>query len=102
MNHEARAFLAALFGSKPEGLFILVWTLHDKSSRWFTNVDDAVVYVESVGTRDVYVGVGLSPADFGLKNRCVSDAVAGIVGFWADLDLKSDAHPKALPATNED
>jgi hypothetical protein len=32
MSHEARAFLTALFGNKPEGLFVLVWTLHDKSS----------------------------------------------------------------------
>jgi putative DNA primase/helicase len=29
----------------------------------------------------------------------VSDDVAGISGFWADLDLKSEAHTKALPAT---
>ena len=36
-------------------------------------------------------------------HRCPSNEVAGIVGLWADLDLKSDAHPKAaLPATVED
>ena len=45
------------------------------------------------------MGVGLSRADRGPTHRCVSDDVAGISGFWADLDLRSEAHTKALPAT---
>ena len=40
---------------------------------------------------------------YGASRRCSSNEVAGIVGLWADLDLKSDAHKKtALPATIED
>lgn len=101
MSHEARTFLTALFGSKPEGLFVLVWTLHDKSSSWFRSLEEAVKYIEAVSGRDVYVGVGLSPCDYGPTHRCVSNEVAGIVGLWADFDLKSEAHKKALPATTE-
>src|SRR3984893_6500629 len=101
MSHEARNFLTALFGSKPEELYVLIWTLHDKSSRWFRSLDEAVKYIEAVAGRDVYVGVGLSPADYGPMRRCVSNEVAGIVGFWTDFDLKSEAHKKALPATAE-
>ena len=58
---------------------------------------------ESLRERDLYVGVGLSSQDYGSARRCPSNEVAGIGGLWADLDLKSDAHPKAaLPATVED
>ena len=49
------------------------------------------------------MGVGLSGQDYGAFRRCPSNEVAGIVGLWADLDLKSDPHPRAaLPATIED
>jgi hypothetical protein len=42
-------------------------------------------------------------ADHGPARRCVSAEIAGITGFWADLDLRSDAHSKkALPATVAD
>jgi hypothetical protein len=37
------------------------------------------------------------------SHRCPSEEIAGLVGFWADLDLRSDAHSKnALPATIQD
>ena len=42
-------------------------------------------------------------ADHGPTHRCVSDEIAGISGFWADLDLRvGRAHKKALPATIAD
>jgi putative DNA primase/helicase len=102
LNPQARAFLKELFDSKPEELYVLIWTLHDKASRWFRSLNEAFKYVEVVAGRDLYVGVGLSPADYGPTRRCVSNEVAGIVGLWADLDLRSDAHPKAtLPGSVE-
>ena len=34
--------------------------------------------------------------------RCKSEEIAGIAGLWADLDLRSDAHPKTtLPGNIE-
>jgi hypothetical protein len=93
-------FLAALFGSKPAELFILVWLLGEKASKWFHGVDDAVAYVERRAGEDVYAGVALAPADLGPKNRCKAADTAGIVGIWLDLDYQSEAHKKDnLPPT---
>jgi RepB DNA-primase from phage plasmid len=100
---EVTLFLEALFAGKPDNLHLLLWTLPEKQSHWFQDVDRAIQFAESRRERDLYVGVGLSGRDYGASRRCLSNEVAGIVGLWADLDLKSDAHPKAaLPATIED
>lgn len=100
---EAQLFLKTLFAGKPDDLYLLLWTLPEKQSHWFTKVDDAVKFAESQHKHDLYVGVGLSGRDHGATHRCLSDEVTGIVGLWADLDLTSAAHPKAaLPTTIED
>jgi hypothetical protein len=100
---EARIFLEALSAGKPDELYLLLWTLPEKRSHWFQNIEGAIKFAESLRERDLYVGVGLSGQDHGATRRCPSNEVAGIVGLWADLDLKSNAHPKgALPATVED
>jgi hypothetical protein len=92
-------FLSLLWQLKPDAMYVLIWTLHDKCSHWYRDVAAAAEFVVKARGLDVYVGVGLSKADRGPTHRCVSDDVAGISGFWADLDLKSEAHTKALPAT---
>ena len=95
-----RWFLSELFAGKPEELYLLLWTQADKRSRWFRDLDAAASAVEARAAQDVYVGVGLSPKDYGPAQRCPSEEIAGIVGLWADLDLKSEAHVrKALPAS---
>ncbi len=100
---EPRSFLQSLFADKPNESYILIWTLADKRSHWFREIDEAASFIESVPDRDVYVGVGLSPRDFGATHRCPSDQILGLVGFWADLDLKSEAHSKsALPRSIAD
>jgi hypothetical protein len=96
-------FLRLLWLNKPEGHFVLLWTLPEKRSRWFREILPAADYIETVRDRDVYVGVGLSKQDFGPVHRCVSDEISGLTGFWADLDLRSDAHTtKALPESIAD
>jgi hypothetical protein len=102
--HQSRVFLEALFSGKPAELYVLVWTLREgrKRSRWFLDVQQAVAYADSLRGHNVYVGIGLSPSDFGEFNRCMSENVAGIVGLCADIDLESDAHPSgARPTTIE-
>src|ERR1035441_9858807 len=100
---EAALFLKALFAGKPDELHLLLWTLPEKRSHWFQNVESAIQFAASLRERDLYVGVGLSRQDYCSTRRCPSSEVVGIVGLWADLDLKSDAHPKAaLPASVED
>lgn len=101
MNPES--FLDLLWGAKPEHLYILIWTLQDKRSHWCRDVSQAAGVVEACAAMDTYVGVGLSPADFGPHQRCPAEKIAGISALWADLDLQSDAHAKkALPATLAD
>jgi hypothetical protein len=102
MQSEAHRFLEMLFARNPDELYILVWTLHDKRSHWFREVQAASEFVGDRRGSDIYVGVGLAARDYGATNRCPSEEVAGICGFWADFDLKSEAHPKSLPATIED
>jgi hypothetical protein len=95
-------FLNLLWKTKPADLHFLIWTLSGKTSYWFRDVDAAAEFV-SANLRDIYVGVGLSGRDYGLRNRCPSDKIAGIAGLWADFDLASEAHSKKpLPATTEE
>src|SRR5579885_541011 len=101
MNPES--FLDLLWGNKPEHLYILIWTLQDKRSHWCRDVSQAAGVVQSCAAMDVYVGVGLSPEDFGPHQRCPAEKIAGISALWADLDVLSDAHAKkALPSTLND
>ncbi len=98
-----RWFLEELFACKPDELYLLIWTLTDKRSRWFREIAPAASAVETLADQDVYVGVGLAAKDYGPTHRCPSDEIAGIRGLWADLDLRSDAHDKkALPPTIQD
>jgi hypothetical protein len=100
--NRSREFLEALYSGKPGDLYLLLWTLPEKESRWFRDVKDAIRCTDEFRDRDLYVGVGLARQDCGLKRRCPSGEIAGIVGVWADLDLRSDAHPKAtLPESIE-
>ena len=95
-------FLSHLWPEKPAALYVLLWTLQDKRSHWFQDVAKAGESAAAAKDRDVYVGVGLSKADHGPARRCKSEEVSGICGIGTDLDLKSDAHRKQLPATIPD
>src|SRR5580658_9034612 len=77
---EARVFLEALFAGKPKDLHLLIWTLPEKESRWFRDVEDAIRCAEAFHGQDLYVGLGLAEQDYGPKRRCPSEEVAGIVG----------------------
>ncbi|MCZ2149643.1 MAG: hypothetical protein LC126_17935 [Bryobacterales bacterium] len=67
---DPRTFLRSLFAEKPHEAYVLIWTLADKRSHWFREIDRAAEFVESARGRDIYVGVGLSPQDFGPSRRC--------------------------------
>jgi hypothetical protein len=101
-NSETSLFLNALCAGKPDELHLLIWTARDKVSHWFQDAEEAIRFIASIAVQDVYVGVGFSPQDFGASKRCVADEIAGIVGMWADIDIRSEAHPQTtLPGTIE-
>jgi len=97
-------FLQELWGFKPEDLNILIWQKKGKKSYWFTDIDKIVNYLEkNKDQSDIYMGVGLSSKDYGLKNRCPANEIAGITGFWADIDIQNEVHKKKnLPASIEE
>jgi len=94
-----KEFLELLWSSKPEQLYILLWTLQDKRSHWCRSIEEAAAMVGACRRMDLYTGVGLSPADFGPHDRCPADKIAGLAGQWSDFDLFSEAHNKPLPRT---
>jgi hypothetical protein len=84
---------------------VLVWTLlrktkerdEQKRSHWLPTGDlgraDALLAQLADGSQgDVYAQVTLSPQDFGAYNRCEAGRAAGIVGLWAEIDIKHEAH----------
>ncbi|HZT29210.1 MAG TPA: hypothetical protein VFA33_04970 [Bryobacteraceae bacterium] len=96
-------FLSLLWQYKPEDQYILLWTWPDKRSCWFLDPAKAAEFAASTGQqKDVYVGVGCSKQQYGPARRCKSDEITGLAGIGTDLDLLSQAHKKALPATIPD
>ena len=50
---EARIFLEALSAGKPDELYLLLWTLLEKRSHWFQNIESAIKFAESIRERDL-------------------------------------------------
>lgn len=98
-------FLAKLWGNPPPGR-VLVWTLPDKKSRWYSSFDAVDADVLCHEHRDVYTGVSLAPKT-GVRltahNRLREHQVAGIPAFWADIDVSHPVHKREsqLPPTPE-
>jgi putative DNA primase/helicase len=100
-TRTARSFFSLLFGLVPPDHFLLVWELAGKRSMWFPvrGLDEAAKYAAS-RKGDIYFGVALSPQDCGPQKRCEAEHTSGIVGLWADIDIKGAAHKKKrLPET---
>lgn len=95
MSDDTRRFLTALLDGVPDTSHFLLWTLPDKISQWFpaNGIDAAVTAVGLAAGKDVYVGVALVDRDRGPRQRIKADAVSGLVGLWADIDIAhEDAH----------
>jgi putative DNA primase/helicase len=105
---DTRAYLEALFGQKPAGAFVLIWTLKKgppevKRSAWFTDLDAAIAYAAGIADRHVYAGMSVTLEDRGPYLRYEHAHAAGIGGLWLDLDVLSPAHKqRALPPTQAD
>src|SRR5262249_512334 len=105
---DAAEFLRDLFGGAPGNLHVLIWSLRDKRSRWLPvrqlgAAEQYLARFADPSAGDVYAGVSLSPKDWGPGKRCPAEQAAGIVGLWADIDIRGAAHKQPdLPETVEE
>lgn len=89
-------FMEELFDTKPNDNFVLVWELKNKRSTWFKDLMHAATHIDN-HPHDIYYGVGTSPANLGGKNRCTANKIAGIPGFYADIDIGEKDTGKKYP-----
>lgn len=89
---QTHEFFEALWGGKPENLWILTWTSADKRSVWFKTPEKAANH--AAGKTDCYVGCGLRGKSHGTGERGGSDDVVGIPGVWMDVDFQDAAAHK--------
>lgn len=96
MSGQAYAFLSALFGPDDlEDHWLYLWTLPGKRTFWYQSIDEAAKAAEGFAGVNVYVGLGLSPANHGPDKRCLNEEVVAISGVRADLDIANGvAHSK--------
>ena len=103
MSDQTRRFLDHLYPDGiPQSQHLLLWTMPGKTSYWFTSLDEASDSLEYMGQKNVYIGCGLSPKDFGTTRRALAKDVSGIPGLWADIDYGGSGHKgKKYPPTQE-
>jgi putative DNA primase/helicase len=89
---QATRFFRSLFGDHVETeAQIAIWTMPDKRTRFFDNINDAVTYATSRSTdSEVYFGVGLYRNGI-TTGRGKADDVIAISCLWADIDF-GDSH----------
>lgn len=95
---DAKRFLELLWPSGiPDDQKLLIWNLPEENSAWFSDIDSAINYSLKLKEKDIYVGVGLSPKDYGQKRRCKQNDISTIPGFYLDIDvIGSGRHKKNL------
>ena len=94
---QTRQFLEHLYPDNlPANTHLLVWTIPDKTSYWFTDIDEVEPAIEIMGDKNVYIGCGLSPKNYGAIKRATAANIAAIPGFWADIDYGESGHKGKL------
>jgi putative DNA primase/helicase len=83
-------FLSTIFHDKRPDDVILIWTLPDKLSRYFTNPDEAEAYAKTRLDSDVYFGVCLGGKPKSENERFTAKDVVAVPGFWADIDIDAN------------
>jgi hypothetical protein len=90
---QTRRFLDHLY---PDGIpsnhHLLLWTIPGKTSYWFTDLKEADESLEYMGQKNIYIGCGLSPKDYGATRRAPAKNISGIPGLWADIDYGDAGH----------
>jgi hypothetical protein len=98
-------FFRTLYGDDAPG-YVAIWTHTLKETHWVAASDPAELAKISLKIgreRDTYFGIGLHKEKLGEGKRGTSSEVIAIPGFWADLDIKHEAHKaNNLPPTCKD
>jgi hypothetical protein len=73
----------------------LLFTLPGEGCHWFNNMLDLSAAVPKLAAnKNVYLGCGASPENFGPRERCKAAYISAIPGLWADIDIRGPAHKK--------
>ena len=101
----ALGFFRALYGNEAPG-FLPIFTHTPNHTHWVaanSPTEAARIAVESGWERDTYFGIGLHEKALGKARRGTAAEVIALPGFWADLDVKGQAHEaNNLPPTGKD
>lgn len=112
---DSYEFLSHLYGEDAPGSLV-IWTGHDKKSRWFkaSDLNKAIAAVNKMERVNTYFGVGLQNQAAALaraaekaKKKVVASGTRGfmdtaiaIPGLWIDIDVQGPGHSaENLPAT---
>ena len=100
---KASEFLTTLWGDPLPGR-VLVWTLPDKVSRWYSKAEGVDRLVMDLSDLDIYTAVALAPPDMTLsdRQRIRPENAASIAGLWADVDIADPVHKKRNLPPDED
>jgi len=97
---EVSGLLSEIFERKAPEDYILIYTieksgLKKKKSFWFQDPEEAEQFgMDQADDADVYFGLGLSPKNYGLHNRCLKKDISGITCLWIDVDIAHATHQK--------
>ena len=102
---DTREFLQSLFAEKPQNSFITIFTLPNRTSKFFEEVDQAAVYVQRINNQqqNIYFGTNLQ-GEVKLQGRGKANDSIGTVCFYTDVDMEClSAHTKCdLPKSEAD
>jgi hypothetical protein len=89
----------ATFFPETGGNKILAWTKTPDGATKRSDFCDTAEQAAHVamtfrGERDVYLGMALSPTDYGAHHRCKVEDVAGLAGLWLDGDVAGPTHSR--------
>src|SRR5687768_4631731 len=92
-TNVASQFLQTAFEFKPDGHHIQLFGLPSKRCCCVATVDEAVAEVERYGAAEnIYYAVGTSARQLDSHSRAKADEVSGVIGFWADIDVRGPTH----------
>ncbi len=100
---DEQKFLDALFGNKPDGTYINIWTLPQKRSNFFSSLKNAKQYIQKTKSleMDLYISCGIFDKSLGKFQRGEKKDIIGLPALYMDIDVADkDAHEKQyLPPT---